>query len=157
MFKRFFKKNSKADDNPIEDKDSLLYQLKKYAQLGTKKILIVDDNELNANLFSDLLECHGYDTHHISEGHNALSIAYEFQPNLIVIDIQSQNISGFDVIQDIKSDETFKDTPIIAVTNSSITTDDKRWEDGSCDAYMTKPINVSLFTETISQILLRKD
>lgn len=150
MFKWLFKKNSNADDKPIEDKDKL------YRILVSKKILIVDDNELSVKLLLDLLEYHDYDTHHISEGHKAISIAHEFQPNLILIDVKSQNISGFDVIQDIKNSEAFKDTPIIAVTNSSITTDDKRWEDGSCEAYMTKPINVSLFIETIDEIFLSR-
>ena len=156
MFKWLFNKNSKTNDNPIDDKDSLLFKIKdedSFIHRASKKILVINDNVLGAKLLSALLEEHGCDTHHISDGHKALDVAYEFQPDLIVVDIQSRNISAFDVIQNIRTNLTFKDTPIILFSNPSITTDDKRWRDGSCDAYITQPMDVSLFLETIRQIL----
>ena len=81
-----------------------------------KKVLIVEDNELNMKLFHDLLEAQGYDTLETREGLSALSMARIHKPDLILMDIQLPEISGLEVTKWLKDDETLAHIPVIAVT-----------------------------------------
>jgi len=81
-----------------------------------KKVLIVEDNELNMKLFSDLLDAHGFETEQTREGLKAISIAKEFRPDLILMDIQLPEVSGLEVTKWIKDDKSLSNIPIIAVT-----------------------------------------
>ncbi len=114
-----------------------------------KKVLIVEDNELNMKLFSDLLDAHGYETQETREGLKAISMAKTFKPDLILMDIQLPEVSGLEVTKWIKDDVTLADIPIIAVTAFAMRGDEKRIRDGGCEAYISKPITVSTFLATI--------
>ncbi len=118
-------------------------------QIMPKKILIVEDNELNMKLFADLLDAHGYETEETREGLKAISLAKSFKPDLILMDIQLPEVSGLEVTKWIKDDQTLSDIPIIAVTAFAMKGDEKRIRDGGCAAYISKPINVSSFLSTI--------
>ena len=82
----------------------------------SKKVLIVEDNELNMKLFADLLEAHGYETEQTREGLQAISLARSFKPDLILMDIQLPEVSGLEVTKWIKDDKALADIPVIAVT-----------------------------------------
>lgn len=118
-------------------------------QIMPKKILIVEDNELNMKLFSDVLDAHGYETEQAREGLKAINIAKKFQPDLILMDIQLPEVSGLEVTKWIKDDEGLADIPIIAVTAFAMKGDEKRIRDGGCEAYISKPITISTFLSTI--------
>ncbi|MEQ9350516.1 MAG: response regulator, partial [Alphaproteobacteria bacterium] len=81
-----------------------------------KKVLIVEDNELNMKLFNDLLEAHGYTTLQTRDGLNALAMAREHQPDLILMDIQLPEVSGLEVTRQLKDDAELKAIPVVAVT-----------------------------------------
>ena len=81
-----------------------------------KKILVVEDNELNLKLFCDLLRAHGYEAEPVRDGREAMATAREFVPDLIVMDIQMPHISGLELIELLKADEALKAIPIMAVT-----------------------------------------
>merc|ERR1711976_521298 len=85
-------------------------------QVMSKKVLIVEDNELNMKLFRDLLEAHGYETVQTSEGLKALDMAREHKPDLILMDIQLPEVSGLDVTKWIKNDDELSAIPVVAVT-----------------------------------------
>ncbi len=118
-----------------------------------KKILIVEDNELNMKLFHDLLEAHGYETLQTQEGLKALEIARENRPDLILMDIQLPEVSGLEITKWLKADEELRSIPVIAVTAFAMKGDEERIREGGCEAYISKPITVSTFLETIRKHL----
>lgn len=118
-----------------------------------KKILIVEDNELNMKLFSDLLGAHGYETRETREGLKAIAIAKKYKPDLILMDIQLPEVSGLEVTKWIKNDKNLADIPVVAVTAFAMKGDEKRIKDGGCQAYISKPIAVSSFLATIRKFL----
>lgn len=122
-------------------------------QVMPKKILIVEDNELNMKLFNDLLEAHGYETLQTREGLKALDLAREHRPDLILMDIQLPEVSGLDVTKWIKNDEALAGIPIVAVTAFAMKGDEERIRQGGCEGYLSKPITVSTFIETVRRFL----
>jgi len=118
-----------------------------------KKVLIVEDNELNMKLFSDLLEAHGYETRETREGLKAISIARVFKPDLILMDIQLPEVSGLEVTKWIKDDSTLAHIPVVAVTAFAMKGDEKRIRDGGCEAYIAKPITVTTFLATVRKFV----
>jgi len=118
-----------------------------------KKVLIVEDNELNMKLFRDLLNVHGYETVQTQDGHLALSMAREHRPDLVLMDIQLPQISGLDIIREIKADEELKDIPVVAVTAFAMRGDETKIREGGCEAYISKPISVPNFLETVKTFL----
>ncbi|HEY7646721.1 MAG TPA: response regulator [Hyphomicrobiales bacterium] len=119
----------------------------------SKTVLIVEDNELNMKLFRDLLEAHGYATLQTRNGIEALSLAREHQPDLILMDIQLPEVSGLDVTKWLKEDEHLRHIPVIAVTAFAMKGDEERIREGGCEAYISKPITVSMFLDTIRQFI----
>ncbi len=120
---------------------------------ATKTVLIVEDNELNMKLFHDLLEAHGYNTIEARTGPEALRLATERRPDLILMDIQLPEVSGLEVTQKIKNDEELVDIPIIAVTAFAMKGDEERIRQGGCEDYIAKPISVSTFLEKVKRYL----
>lgn len=118
-----------------------------------KKVLIVEDNELNMKLFHDLLDAQGYETLQTREGLEALSLAREQRPDLILMDIQLPEISGLEVTKWLKADDELSSIPVVAVTAFAMKGDEERIRQGGCEAYISKPISVSGFLETIRQLL----
>lgn len=116
-----------------------------------KKILIVEDNELNMKLFCDLLEAHDYDTIQTKDGMAALELAKTHSPDLILMDIQLPEVSGLEVTKWIKEDDDLRSIPIVAVTAFAMKGDEEKIRDGGCEAYIAKPISVNLFIDTIKQ------
>ena len=115
----------------------------------TKKVMIVEDNELNMKLFHDLLHSQGYETVESNNGLLALDLAREHRPDLILMDIQLPEVSGLDVTKWLKEDEELKDIPVIAVTAFAMKGDEERIRNGGCEAYISKPISISTFLETV--------
>ena len=119
----------------------------------TKTILIVEDNELYMKLFNDLLEAHGYATLQTKDGIEALKIAREHHPDLILMDIQLPEISGLEVTKWLKEDPDLKGIPVIAVTAFAMKGDEEKIRQGGCEAYLAKPISVTRFIETVGRFL----
>lgn len=116
-----------------------------------KKILIVEDNELNMKLFCDLLEAHDYETVQTHNGMTALDLARDHNPDLILMDIQLPEVSGLEVTKWIKEDEELRDIPVIAVTAFAMKGDEEKIREGGCEAYISKPISVNSFLDTVKK------
>ena len=119
----------------------------------SKTVLIVEDNELNMKLFNDLLEAHGYVTLQTRDGMEALKIAREHHPDLIVMDIQLPEVSGLEVTKWLKEDDNLRTIPVIAVTAFAMKGDEEKIREGGCEDYIAKPISVTRFLETIQRHL----
>lgn len=126
---------------PVEDK------------VVAKKVLVVEDNELNMKLFHDLLDVNGFQVIQTRNGLDALQLAREHRPDLILMDIQLPEISGLEVTKWLKEDEELSDIPVVAVTAFAMKGDEERIRAGGCEAYISKPISVVTFLETINRIV----
>jgi len=119
----------------------------------TKTVLIVEDNELNMKLFHDLLDAHGYRTLQTRSGIDALGLARKHRPDLILMDIQLPEVSGLEVTKWLKDDEELRDIPVIAVTAFAMKGDEERIRQGGCEAYISKPISIAAFLDTVRRFL----
>ena len=118
-----------------------------------KTVLIVEDNDLNMKLFNDLLEAHGYETVQTRNGVEAVELTRKHKPNLILMDIQLPEVSGLQVTQWIKDDEELRHIPVIAITAFAMKGDEEKIRQGGCEAYLSKPISVVKFLETVRNYL----
>jgi two-component system cell cycle response regulator DivK len=118
-----------------------------------KKVLIVEDNDLNMKLFNDLLEAHGYFTLQTKDGVEALRMARQHRPDLILMDIQLPEVSGLEVTKWLKEDDDLRGIPVIAVTAFAMKGDEEKIRDGGCEAYIAKPISVASFMRTVERFL----
>ena len=118
-----------------------------------KKVMIVEDNELNMKLFRDLLEAHGYQTAGTSNGFEALDLVRKLRPDLILMDIQLPQVSGLEVTRWIKDDPELRAIPVVAVTAFAMKGDEERIREGGCEAYLSKPISVGKFIETVRRFI----
>jgi two-component system cell cycle response regulator DivK len=125
----------------------------KQKRIMAKTVLIVEDSELNMRLFNDLLEAFGYRTVKTRDGRQALPLAREHKPDLVVMDIQLPEISGIEITGRMKQDPTLKDIPVVAVTAFAMRGDEQKILAAGCDAYLSKPISVTTFLETIRKFI----
>ena len=116
-----------------------------------KKIMIVEDNELNMKLFHDLLKANGFDVVGTRDGRQAVELARGEKPDLILMDIQLPEVSGLDVTAWLKDDDELQHIPVIAVTAFAMKGDEERIREGGCEAYISKPISVVAFLETVKR------
>jgi two-component system, cell cycle response regulator DivK len=120
---------------------------------SVKRILIVEDNHLSLTLLNDFLKVKGYETLKTSEGREAIDLAREKQPDLILMDIRLPDISGFDVTRLLKQDDQTKSIPIIAVTAFATSGDETKALESGCDGYITKPVIIDNLLRTIESFL----
>jgi two-component system cell cycle response regulator DivK len=119
----------------------------------TKTILIVEKNKLNLKLFNDILQVNFYKTLLTLDEREAIDLAREYNPNLIIMNIQMYGISSLEITKEIKADEQLKDTPIIAVSALAMKNDEKKIRSSGCDGFISKPISIPHFLETINNFL----
>ncbi len=118
-----------------------------------KKILIVEDNELNLRLFHDLLELKEVEVLSTKDGNNFIDMANKFLPDLVIMDIQLQGVSGFDLIKQLKSQPLTFHIPIIAITAFAMKADEERILRAGCAAYISKPVSIERFFEVVDKFL----
>lgn len=122
-------------------------------QPAPRRILIVEDNELNLKLLHDVLEVHGYATITAREGEAALIIARDQQPDLILLDLQLPDISGYDAVARLKEDSQTREIPVVAVTAFAMAGDETKALKAGCDAYIAKPIVLRNFLELVARFV----
>ena len=118
-----------------------------------KTVLIVEDNELNMQLFNALLDAHGYRTLQTRDGMEALDMARTHKPDLILMDIQLPEVSGLEVTKWLKADDELQSIPVVAVTAFAMKGDEEKIREGGCEAYISKPISVATFLDTVRKFI----
>lgn len=118
-----------------------------------KKVLVVEDNELNLKLFCDLLRAHDYLADPVRDGRDAVARARDFAPDLIIMDIQMPHVTGYEIILELKADETLKTIPVMAVTAYAGREDEERIRAAGADAYVSKPISLARFMEAVRALV----
>lgn len=119
----------------------------------TKRILVVEDNELNLKLFCDLLRAHGHEARPVPDGRELMRHARDFQPDLVIMDIHLPHVSGLDLIIALKGDATLAQVPVMAVTAYAGKGDEERIRAAGAEAYVSKPISVMKFVETVRTLI----
>ena len=118
-----------------------------------RRVLVVEDNELNLRLVCDLLRVHGFETRAVNDGRDALEAARDFRPDLTVMDVQLPHVSGLDLIVAMKGDPTLSAAPILAVTAYAARDDELRIRAAGAEGYVSKPISVMRFVEAVEGLL----
>jgi two-component system cell cycle response regulator DivK len=118
-----------------------------------RRILIVEDNELNMKLLNDVLEAHGYDIVKTGHGREAVELAQREQPHLILMDLQLPDFSGLDATRRIKGDPATRGIPIIAVTAFAMAGDERRALENGCDAYLAKPFTLRRLLDLVGDFI----
>ncbi|MGC6329877.1 response regulator [Rhizorhabdus sp. FW153] len=118
----------------------------------TKKVVIVEDNELNLRLFRDLLEAHGAQVTTVRDARDALPAMQAELPDLVIMDIQLPHISGVELIRMMRADPALEKTPVMAVTAYAGKGDESRVREAGADAYVSKPISVARFVEAVEAL-----
>jgi two-component system, cell cycle response regulator DivK len=119
----------------------------------TKRVFVVEDNELNLKLFCDVLRAHQFDVQGEKDAREAVSRATLFAPDLIVLDIQMPHMSGFDLIEAIRRDMILRRIPIMAVTAYAGRGDEERIREAGADAFVSKPVSLKQFMEAIGGLV----
>ncbi len=120
-----------------------------------KTVLVVEDNDLNMKLFHDVLEVGGYNVLQAKDGMEGWRMAREHRPDLILMDIQLPEVSGLEVTKWLKDDETLKSIPVLAITAFAMAGDKVKILEGGCDAYISKPISIPNFLQTVERFANR--
>ncbi|MCB5425607.1 response regulator [Altererythrobacter sp. CC-YST694] len=118
-----------------------------------KRILIVEDNDLNRKLFCDVLRANGFAVEPVADGLEAIGKAREFVPNLVIMDIQLPNVSGLDLIAGLKSDASLRGIPVLAVTAYAGKGDEERIRDAGAEGYLAKPVSIGPFMQAVKALL----
>ena len=121
----------------------------------SKRILIVEDNEIDLRLLTDVLVVHGYETLQTGYGLEAINLAWASTPDLILMDIQLRDVSGLEVTRRLREDSRSKRIPIIAVTAFAMRWHEREALDSGCDGYLSKPISIFGFLRTVEAVLSR--
>ncbi|HEX7437107.1 MAG TPA: response regulator [Caldimonas sp.] len=118
-----------------------------------KKILIVEDNEKNMKLVRDILRHNGHTTLEAATGADGVRLARAERPDLILMDIQLPDIDGIAALGRIREDSSLDATPVVAVSASVMPDDQQKIVASGFDAFITKPINLKQFQETVQRFL----
>ncbi|WP_267396284.1 response regulator [Sphingomonas sp. GC_Shp_1] len=118
-----------------------------------KRVLVVEDNELNLKLFCDLLRAHAFVVEPVRDGREGVATARTFLPDLIIMDIQMPHVTGYELIQELKGDDDLKHIPVMAVTAYAGRDDEDRIRAAGAAAYVSKPISLMRFMETVNALL----
>jgi two-component system cell cycle response regulator DivK len=121
------------------------------------KILIVEDNALNIKLFCDLLAAHGHEPKAVTDSRQALDLAREFVPDLVITDIQLPHVNGLELIRMLRVDDRLSQVPIMAVTAYSAVGDEERAREAGAQSYVSKPISVLKFVQQVDALLSPQD
>ncbi len=118
-----------------------------------KRILVVEDNDLNRKLFCDVLKSQGFAVEGVADGHVVIARAHEFVPSLIIMDIQLAEVSGVELIERAKADTLLRHIPVLAVTAYAGKGDEERIRDAGAEGYLAKPVSIGPFLAAVRALL----
>jgi two-component system cell cycle response regulator DivK len=118
-----------------------------------KRILVVEDNDLNRKLFSDLLKAKGFDVEPLADGFAVIERARAFAPDLVIMDIQLPKISGLELIEALKADAALCTIPVLAVTAYAGKGDEERIREAGAEGYLAKPVSIMPFLAAVGALI----
>ncbi|MDJ0644066.1 MAG: response regulator [Erythrobacter sp.] len=118
-----------------------------------KRIMVVEDNDLNRKLFCDVLKANGFEVDPVADGGVVLDTARETSPDLIIMDIQLGGMSGVDLIEAAKQDMLLREIPVLAVTAFAAKGDEERIRSAGASGYLSKPVSITPFMTAVKQLV----
>ncbi|MEL7445653.1 MAG: response regulator [Pseudomonadota bacterium] len=118
-----------------------------------KRILIVEDNDLNRRLFCDVLKANGFEVEPVADGGLVLETARSVDPDLIIMDIQLPGVSGVDLIEAAKKDQSLCGIPVLAVTAFAGKGDEERIRSAGAAGYLAKPVSIMPFMAAVKELV----
>ncbi|MBB3034562.1 response regulator [Alteriqipengyuania lutimaris] len=118
-----------------------------------KRILVVEDNDLNRKLFCDVLRAKGYEVLGCADGNVVIESARAFLPDLAIMDIQLPHVSGLDLIAQMKADAQLSAVPVLAVTAYAGTGDEDRIRAAGAEDYLAKPVSIGPFSAKVLALI----
>jgi two-component system cell cycle response regulator DivK len=114
-----------------------------------ERILVVEDNELNMKLFRDVLVATGYRTLAATSGGEAVELATEHEPDLVLMDIQLPDLGGVQALGRLRASDRTASIPVLALTAQAMDGDRERFLAAGFDGYLSKPVNVRELIDTV--------
>lgn len=121
--------------------------------MDKKRILVVEDNKDNLTLILDLLESLDYATVVAGDGEQAMTLAKEAPPALVLLDLSLPLMDGWTVARKLKDDADLKHIPVIALSAHAMLGDREKALEAGCDDYVSKPINIRELSLKLAQRL----
>ena len=121
--------------------------------MATPRVLVVDDNAINVELVRYILEQEGFAVDAAGDAHEALRRIDSFKPELILMDIQMPGMDGIELTQRLKADPRLQHIIVVAFTAYAMRGDEAKMRVAGCDGYLSKPINVSTFADSVRSML----
>lgn len=118
-----------------------------------KRILVVEDNDLNRKLFCDVLKANGFEVVPVADGQNVLPTARKFKPHAMVLDIQLPNVSGLELIEAFSADRMLRNIPILAVTAYAGKGDEEKIRAAGAKDYLAKPVSITPFMTAVRALM----
>ena len=122
-----------------------------------KRIMVVEDNDLNRKLFCDVLKANGFEVVPVSDGQNVIPTAKKFKPHGVVLDIQLPNVSGLELIAAFAADRALRHIPILAVTAYAGKGDEEKIRAAGAKDYLAKPVSITPFMAAVRGIMADED
>ena len=119
-----------------------------------KRILVVEDNDLNRKLFCDVIKANGFEVVPVADGQNVIPTARKFKPHGVVLDIQLPNISGLELIEAFQKDRMLRGIPILAVTAYAGKGDEEKIRAAGAKDYLAKPVSITPFMAAVRGLLM---
>ena len=123
--------------------------------MPTAKVLVIEDNPMNMELATDLLQLQGYEVLQAVTAFEALGLLHQVKPDLILMDLQLPGLNGLDLTRNLRQDSRTKDIPIIAITAYAMMGDEDKAFLAGCNAYIPKPIETTKFFQVVGEVLSR--
>lgn len=117
-----------------------------------KRVLVVEDNDLNRKLFCDILKANGFTVEPVADGGDVLGVARSFSPDLIIMDIHLPHVSGLDLITALKKDQALSHVPVLAVTAYAGKGDEERIRGAGAAEYLSKPVSIRPFIASVERL-----
>lgn len=117
------------------------------------RVLVVEDNETNLELFHDFLDYGGYECLHAESGEEAIEIARKEQPDLVLLDMQLPGIDGLTVARILKKDEETKHIKVVALSAYAILNGCGMFADEALDGYISKPVSLKDFLKAVGELV----
>jgi len=118
-----------------------------------KKILIIEDNQLNLELATDLLEVNGFEVASAQTAEEGLRMARELLPNLVLMDFSLPGMDGLSATKNLKTDPATRHLTVVGLTAHAMKGDEELALNAGCDGYLTKPINTRTFVATVKKFI----
>lgn len=119
--------------------------------MAAERVLIAEDNGKNMKLFRDVLQASGYETLEATTGEQAIELAAQRTPDLVLMDIQLAGMDGLTALRRLREDERTAAIPVVALTAQAMTGDRERFLEAGFNGYMAKPVNVLEFISMVKR------